>query len=143
MSETDLQPPASDAQGSEDPRDEVRPGGGSSNWTRAYSSGSLQSVRGIGGDPLEIGVYYGKSPFLLGYCGRPGEHSMVCDVFEELGGGAEESVAEHNTYHRTCARLSSSASIGAFTPDCLRSSRSLDQPGPRPTGWALSLHAYY
>lgn len=60
---------------------------------------SLQFARGIRGDLLEIGVYYGKSAILLGYCVRPGEHLMVCDVFEELEGLAEESVAEHLTYH--------------------------------------------
>lgn len=60
---------------------------------------SLQLARGIRGDLLEIGVYYGKSAILLGYCVRRGEHLMVCDVFEEVGGLAEESVAEHITYH--------------------------------------------
>ncbi len=60
---------------------------------------SLQKARGIGGDLLEIGVYHGKSAILLGYLVRPGEHLMVCDVFESIGELSDEGVAEHNTYH--------------------------------------------
>lgn len=100
MIKTDLQPPASDARARY-----IRDMGSVPGWFLEVDAhlfvgiDSLQLARGIRGDLLEIGVYYGKSAVLLGYCVRPGEHLMVCDVFEELGGLSEEGVAEHNTYH--------------------------------------------
>ena len=78
---------------------------------------SLQLARGIRGDLLEIGVYYGKSAILLGYCVRRGEHLMVCDVFEEVGGLAEESVAEHITYHAHLRRAEFERHYRRFHPE--------------------------
>jgi len=100
MIEIDLRPSAPDAKGQY-----IQEMGSVPGWFLEVDAhvfvgmDSVQHARGIHGDLLEIGVYYGKSAILLGYCVRPGEHLVVCDVFEELGDLPEESVAEHNTYH--------------------------------------------
>jgi hypothetical protein len=87
MIETDLRPSAPDASGRY-----IQEMGSVPGWFLEVDAhvfvgmDSVQRARGIHGDLLEIGVYYGKSAILLGYCVRPGEHLVVCDVFEGLGG---------------------------------------------------------
>jgi SAM-dependent methyltransferase len=44
----------------------------------------LQRTAGVSGDLLEIGVSYGQSAILLGYCTQASERLVVCDTFENL-----------------------------------------------------------
>jgi predicted O-methyltransferase YrrM len=43
----------------------------------------LQRAAGVSGDLLEIGVSYGQSAILLGYCVQASERLVVCDTFED------------------------------------------------------------
>jgi SAM-dependent methyltransferase len=43
----------------------------------------LQQASAVSGDLLEIGVSYGQSAILLGYCLQASERLVVCDSFEE------------------------------------------------------------
>jgi hypothetical protein len=62
---------------------------------------ALQTARGIRGNVLEIGTYYGKSAILLGYCLQPGERLVISDIFEQTDSLTAEGMAEHETYHAT------------------------------------------
>ena len=62
---------------------------------------ALQTARGIRGNMLEIGTYYGKSAILLGYCLQPGERLIISDIFEQTDSLSVEGKAEHEKYHAT------------------------------------------
>jgi hypothetical protein len=62
---------------------------------------ALQIGRGIRGNVLEIGAYYGKSAILLGYFLQPGERLVISDTFEHTEALTAEGMAEHVTYHAT------------------------------------------
>ena len=64
----------------------------------------LQSRRGIRGNVLEIGAFYGKSAILLGYCLQAGERLVVCDIFEHTGTLTSEGQAEHDNYYTASLR---------------------------------------
>ena len=51
----------------------------------------LQRTAAVTGDLLEIGVSYGQSAILLGYCVQANERFVVCDTFDTGGAGAETS----------------------------------------------------
>src|SRR3954466_15993448 len=65
---------------------------------------ALQTGRGIGGNLLEIGVYYGKSAILLGYCLQPGERLVVSDTFDQTDALTAEGMAEHRAYYQATRR---------------------------------------
>jgi hypothetical protein len=46
---------------------------------------SEQERSGVTGDLLEIGAFYGKSAIILGLHARPGEETIVCDIFGDAG----------------------------------------------------------
>lgn len=64
----------------------------------------LQTRRGIKGNVLEIGAYYGKSAILLGYCLQAGERLVVSDVFEQTDALSSEGMAEHDIYYTASLR---------------------------------------
>jgi len=55
----------------------------------------LQHERNVVGDMLEIGALYGKSAIVLGCHARPEEKVIVCDIFDDPDGDAE-NVAENS-----------------------------------------------
>ena len=60
----------------------------------------LQRTAGVSGDFLEIGVSYGQSAILLGYCVQAGERLFVCDTFEDTGRSGAETLAEQALPHQ-------------------------------------------
>jgi hypothetical protein len=64
----------------------------------------LQTRRGIKGNILEIGAFYGKSAILLGYCVQAAERLVVCDIFEHTGTLSSEGMAEHDNYYTASLR---------------------------------------
>ena len=62
---------------------------------------ALQIGRGVGGNLLEIGVYYGKSAILLGYCIQPGDRLVVSDTFEHTDAPPPRGWRNTATYHAT------------------------------------------
>jgi len=64
----------------------------------------LQTRRGIKGNVLEIGAYYGKSAILLGYGLQAGERLVVCDIFEHTGTLSSEGTAEYDNYYTSSLR---------------------------------------
>ena len=64
----------------------------------------LQRARAIVGDLLEIGVFYGRSAILLGYCVQSGERLTVCDTFEDTKGFSAENLAHHGRYYSELRR---------------------------------------
>lgn len=58
----------------------------------------MQSDDGVRGDLLEIGAFYGKSAIVLGcHCG-PDEKVIVCDIFDDTGGDADNVAENANSY---------------------------------------------
>src|SRR5262245_28924146 len=54
----------------------------------------LQRAAAVSGDVLEIGVSYGQTAILLGYCVQASERLVVCDTFEETSGFCSEHLAD-------------------------------------------------
>jgi hypothetical protein len=59
----------------------------------------MQFERDIPGDLLEIGALYGKSAIVLGLHARPAERMIVCDVFDDAGGDAENTAENLQSYN--------------------------------------------
>ncbi|WP_245604814.1 class I SAM-dependent methyltransferase [Mycobacterium genavense] len=57
-----------------------------------------QLERGVRGDLLEIGALYGKSAIVLGCNARPEEKVIVCDIFNDTEGGAENAAENAQSY---------------------------------------------
>ncbi len=64
----------------------------------------LQRAAGVSGDLLEIGVSYGQSAILLGYCVQASERLVVCDTFEDTKGFGSENRAGHALPHQGLRR---------------------------------------
>ena len=61
----------------------------------------LQRAAGVRGDLLEIGVFYGRSAILLGYCVQARERLVVCDTFDDSTNNLSDQ-----TLHRPGVRRS-------------------------------------
>ena len=86
----------------------------------------LQRTAGVSGDFLEIGVSYGQSAILLGYCVQAGERLFVCDTFEDTRRSGAETLAEQALPHQGFRR-------GEFEQNYERFHRTL-KGGDRATG---------
>jgi SAM-dependent methyltransferase len=64
----------------------------------------LHRAAGVSGDLLEIGVSYGQSAILLGYCVQASERLVVCDTFEDTKGFCSENRADHALNHQGLRR---------------------------------------
>ena len=64
----------------------------------------LQRAARVSGDLLEIGVAYGQSAILLGYCVQASERLVVCDTFEDTKGVGSENRADHALPHQGLRR---------------------------------------
>jgi SAM-dependent methyltransferase len=76
----------------------------------------LQRSADFGGDLLEIGVFYGRSAILLGYCAQNGERLMVCDTFEDTNGFGAENLADHERYYKGLRRREFEANYLRYHP---------------------------
>src|SRR4051794_2346863 len=59
----------------------------------------MQFSHDIQGDLLEIGALYGKSAIVLGLHARSTEKVIVCDVFDDAGGDAENTAENVQSYN--------------------------------------------
>ncbi len=64
----------------------------------------LQRAAGVSGDLLEIGVSYGQSAILLGYCVQASERLVVSDTFEDTKGFCSENLADRVLHHQGLRR---------------------------------------
>jgi len=64
----------------------------------------LQRAAAVSGDLLEIGVSYGQTAILLGYCVQASERLVVCDTFAETKAFCSENLADDAPHHQGLQR---------------------------------------